>query len=336
MARSQVRPSIKCPATSRQVAFHQLLVSARRTWLAAALTEALADAEPALLKAQILECGPSAALKILAAAGIRDEMVFPTPLILERKPTLLGYYRLLAGIPQKSFYASGTGMSRFKSMEAFGNITENQKRDLPELCRTMGIALADLVTELSPTIHPQDVAELPLLTLGAQFQGANNNRIGQQATRDVFMVIASIAERAIESRSEAELILKDSAGNKVTISLASDPDVQVQVQQGRLIINKLAIEIKGGTDRSNAHNRAGEAEKSHQKARKKGFPECWTLIFKKGLSIDTLRQESPSTNHWFDVAQVLAREGDDWAEFRTRLANTLGIPLKGTRRTGQG
>jgi hypothetical protein len=35
-----------------------------------------------------------------------------------------------------------------------------------------------------------------------------------------------------------------------------------------------AIEIKGGRDYSNIHNRIGEAEKSHQKAEKQGYVEC--------------------------------------------------------------
>jgi len=333
MARSSVNRSVHCPSVSRQIAFHQLLVAARKTWLAGALGEVLADAEPEKLKMEILKFAPSSALRVLASSNIRDEQVFPTPLVLALKPTLLGYYRLLAGIPQKTFYAGGTGMARFKSMESSGIITAQQKKALPELCLALGKALAELVTEISPRIRLQDLSELPLLTLGAQFQGANNNRIGQQATKDVFLAIASIAEHAIEKRSERELVLKDSSGNRATIMLASDPDVRIQVQQGTIVIHKLAIEIKGGSDRSNAHNRAGEAEKSHQKARKQGFPECWTLIFKKGLSIDKLRQESPSTNHWFDVAQVLAQDGSDWLEFRDRLVNTLGIAVNKRPRT---
>jgi hypothetical protein len=32
----------------------------------------------------------------------------------------------------------------------------------------------------------------------------------------------------------------------------------------------VAVEIKGGKDYSNIHNRIGEAEKSHQKAKKEG------------------------------------------------------------------
>lgn len=87
------------------------------------------------------------------------------------------------------------------------------------------------------------------------------------------------------------------------------------------------MEIKGGTDRSNAHNRAGEAEKSHQKAKAEGFRDFWTIIAKKGLDTEKLKRESPTTNSWFDAAQVLGREGSDWEEFRNRLAGQVGIPL---------
>ena len=97
---------------------------------------------------------------------------------------------------------------------------------------------------------------------------------------------------------------------------------------GERVLHKVAIEVKGGTDVSNAHNRAGEAEKSHQKARDSGFPEFWTVISKQGLQLPKLKRESPTTNHWFDVTEVLAREGTDWDDFRQRLAGAVGIPLK--------
>ena len=112
------------------------------------------------------------------------------------------------------------------------------------------------------------------------------------------------------------------------IGLSSDPDVSVQIQSGSRVQNKLAIEIKGGTDKSNAQNRAGEAEKSHQKAKKQDFREFWTLIFKKGLNEMSLKQDSPTTNQWFDGARVLAEEGADSTEFRSRLCDVLGIRLK--------
>ena len=94
-----------------------------------------------------------------------------------------------------------------------------------------------------------------------------------------------------------------------------------------MLRSKVAIEIKGGSDASNAHNRAGEAEKSHQKAKGQGFRDFWTIISIAGVNKDKLEKGSPTTNSWFDVAQVLAREGADWKEFRSRFAGEVGIPL---------
>jgi len=42
--------------------------------------------------------------------------------------------------------------------------------------------------------------------------------------------------------------------------------------------NRISIEVKGGTDYSNIHNRLGEAEKTHQNAKAAGFTEFWTVI----------------------------------------------------------
>jgi hypothetical protein len=328
MARSSTENrAIRCPSIARQIAFQQLLAAARKTWLLGALGDALRQADPRQVKDQLLKFVPPAALKVLGGAQIRDEHVFPVPVILEIKPTLVGYYRLLAGIPQKSFYAGTTGLATFKSMEVSGILSERQRKQLPEFCRELSRALAELVTQISPMIRAEDVAELPLLTLGAQFQGSNNNRIGQQATKDIFLVLGNLAGSFVKERSQSKIALRNSSGNQVVISLATDPDVRVQLQQENLVRNKLAIEIKGGTDRSNAHNRAGEAEKSHQKARAQDYRECWTLIAMKGLDRAKLRQESPSTDQWFDVAQILAEKGDDWNEFKSRLADVLGIRL---------
>jgi hypothetical protein len=58
--------------------------------------------------------------QILAASANRDEHVFPLPAVLESKPTLVGYYRLLLGSPQKTAYGSGTGMGPFRRMETAG------------------------------------------------------------------------------------------------------------------------------------------------------------------------------------------------------------------------
>lgn len=315
-------------SASRQVIFHQMLVAARKTVLMDALSEALSQVDPSTTKKEILRYVPREAQKILAAAGVRDEHVFPLPSVLRARPTLIGYYRLLLGISQKRFYRSGTGMAPFKSMESRGTFNTSAPPDLDGFCRVMSENLGELVSQISPRITARDVVELPLLTLGAQLYGSNNNAIGRQATLEVFMAVAEIVGPFITGKTAAKLTIQNASKRKVVIALAADPDIQVQEDFDGRLRNVLAIEIKGGTDVSNAHNRAGEAEKSHRKAKREDFRDYWTIIALAGLDTSLLQEESPTTNSWFDVAQVLAREGSDWEEFRSRFAGAVGIPLK--------
>lgn len=318
------------PPASRQLGFHERLVAARSRWLGPALQAALEDVDPDVLARDLAKFAPAAARKVLARARIRDEYVFPTPTLLRAEPMLLGYYRLLMGRPQKSFYsASKDGFGMFKSMEERGVLSAKQAARLDELCTALGLALSDLVTQLSPAITQADVDELPLLTMGSQLQGGNNNLIGQQATEDVFTSILSILPpKIILSQTATEVVFRNPAGRRVWVTLASDPDVRIREENSNPPPEnhyKLAIEIKGGTDNSNAHNRAGEAEKSHQKARKEGCPEFWTIIATKGVDMGKLRTESPTTNHFFNSAEVLAMSGDHWQSFVGRVKSIFGI-----------
>ena len=211
-----------------------------------ALREALGRVDPNTLKMQLSSYVPSDVQQILAAAGMRDEYVFPTPVVLEVKPTLVGYYRLLLGVSQKSFYGAGTGMNLFSRMEARGVLTGRQKSALPEVCKAMSEALAELMRQMSPTINPRDVADLPLLTLGGQFQGSNNNAIGRQATVDVFLSVGEIVKDHVIERDDRKLSVRNASGRIVLIALSSDPDVRIQEEFGLNLRNKVAIEVKAG------------------------------------------------------------------------------------------
>lgn len=327
-----IEPTVTSPSAQRQLGFHQLLVSARKTWLEDALRTAVGTVDSKALREQIVTFAPDDALKVLASSNIRDELVFPTPIVLEAAPTLVGYYRLLLGIPQKSFYAKGTGMGAFKSMEVRGIVSEKQRRMLAEFCRAMGNSLADLIRGISPTVTAQDVRELPLLTLGSYIQGGNNNAIGKQATAGVFLALEAIVKGYVVENNGKAIRLKNASGRIVVLAMASDPDIRIEEEFEGSTTKKVAIEIKGGADRSNAHNRAGEAEKSHQKGKNRGFRDFWTLISKKGLDAGQLRSESPTTNSWFDVGEVLAQKGEDWTEFRNHIVQVVGIPTNQERR----
>jgi hypothetical protein len=313
---------------SRQVAFHQLLVGARKTWLTDALRATLAVVDADEIKKQLAPLVPSDVGRLLSQAGIRDEYVFPAPLLLEARPTLVGYYRLLLGMSQKAFYRSGGGMGAFKTMEVNGTINQRQRDRLPSFCAEMSAALADLVRQISPAIANQDVRELPILTLGSQLQGASNVEIGKKATLEVFLAISEIVEAQIEERTQSVIVVRNASGRRVRIALSGDPDVRIEEEFESAYRNKVAVEIKGGTDFSNVHNRAGEAEKSHRKAKNEDFRDFWTIILLKGVDASKLHAESPTTTSWFDAAQVLGRSGSDWEAFRSRIAEVVGIPTR--------
>lgn len=320
------KPTIPVPDPTRQLAFHELLVAARKTWLVDALNAALREVDAVTLVDQLRKYVPPDAHVILATSGIPDEQVFPVPVLLEAEPTLLAYYRLLLGLPQKTFYGSGSGMGLFKSMEK-GSFSKRQHSKLPDFCQVMCSAMADLISQMSPQISPRDVAELPILTLGQQFQGGNNNTIGKQATTGVFLAIRELVEDYATKSTERQITVKNSAGEVFLITLSSDPDVRIQKQTTRTLSNEIAIEIKGGADTSNEHNRTGEAEKSHLKAKGQGYKDFWTIIRTKQMNMTVAKIESPTTRLWFDTAQVGGREGTDWHRFRREIASTLGIPL---------
>ncbi len=246
--------------------------------------------------------------------------------MIARTPTLVGYYRLLLGVSQKQLYASGSGMGMFKSLEGGGAMSRRAAAELPAFCEAMGEALGELISGIKPSITDRDIDELPLLTLGAQFRGKNNNLIGQEAADDVFLAIREIVGPYIVHEGGREITVKNSAGREVRIRRAADPDVSIEELFDEAWRSQVAIEIKGGADLSNAHNRVGEAEKSHQKARGDGFRDYWTVLAKRGLDSKVLEAESPTTTDWFEIAEVLAREGADWLEFQRGITDRVGIP----------
>jgi XcyI restriction endonuclease len=84
---------------------------------------------------------------------------------------------------------------------------------------------------------------------------------------------------ATVSFNESQITVKNAAGRTVYVEFAPDPDIVIREEIAPAsFAEKIAIEVKAGKDFSNVHNRIGEAEKSHQKARSRGFVECWTVL----------------------------------------------------------
>jgi hypothetical protein len=95
---------------------------------------------------------------------------------------------------------------------------------------------------------------------------------------------------------ETRIEIKNAAGRTVLIEFAPDPDIIIREEMRPGHFRELiAIEVKAGSDFSNIHNRIGEAEKSHQKAKHSGYVECWTVVNVDKVDTTMARKESPST-----------------------------------------
>lgn len=121
--------------------------------------------------------------------------------------------------------------------------------------------------------------------------------------------------------------IRNTSGRMVAIRFASDPDIEIVEQMRRGTSRGLvSIEIKGGEDASNIHNRIGEAEKSHQKAKQRGYFEFMTIL---NVEVDhvKLKQESPTTSHFFNLAKLSNPLTEEYQQFVELVASIISIQV---------
>jgi len=316
------------PSSGRQVFIAELLERQRAIWLQDAVLTAAKSVPPSQLRTELNEVVPANAFELLGGADVADELVFATPSVLRHSPSALAYYRLLLGVSQKQFYQSGTGLNVFRSMEDSGRISLAARNRLSELCIALNGEIAKLIATLPTESISSLVRELPLVTFGAQADGSWRNAIGAKATTSVFDALKEIVRASNRNCVETptSISVLNNSNREVLLMLAPDPDIVVRERfNPNEFVYKAAIEIKGGTDYSNLHNRVGEAEKSHQKARAAGAGDCWTIIDLRAADLERIRQESPSTREWFDLSEVLNQSGTTWDRLVQVTRAAMGI-----------
>jgi hypothetical protein len=310
-----------------QVSFATILAQIRKLYLQDALSETVRDLDITEIDRQLAVHVPVKSLAALAGHGLRGEMIFPVPLVLTANPRLLGYYRLLYGYSQKEFYSGATGISRFRGMEERGAVAKKNFEDIPQLCDALCRAGTVLLAGIGTAkISAALLDDLTLLTLGPQFRGGANVKKGSAGIRTVFNAIHAIVESAVVKLGETRIEIKNAAGRTVLIEFAPDPDIILREEMRPGIYRKLiAIEVKAGADFSNIHNRLGEAEKSHQKARAAGYVECWTVVNVDKTDMAMARRESPTTNRFYLISDLITATGNDYQDFQDRVISLTGI-----------
>jgi XcyI restriction endonuclease len=319
--------TIAIPDPELQATFASVLSDIRSLYLQDALRETVKGLSIPLIDQELAEFVPAHSLTSLASHGLRGEMMFPVPSLLSTNPRLLGYYRLLYGFSRKEFYTTATGLSRFVGMEDRGVLPKSITDSLATVCQEMCKAGAILLAAISNSkVSAALLDDLTLLTLGPQLRGGANVRKGSAGIRTVFNAIHEIVQAAVTSATDSRMTIINAAGRTVLIEFAADPDIiireEMRTDQYRQLI---AIEVKAGSDFSNIHNRIGEAEKSHQKAKSAGYVECWTVVNVDKIDIAMAHRESPSTNRFYRISNMVAATGSDYVDFRDRIISLTGI-----------
>lgn len=320
---------IKFPAPALQIDFAGKLKEIRTKYLQDALLETMGKLKIVEVDKKLAEYVPEGDLSLLAQNGLRAELLFPVPIILESNPFLIGYYRLLMGYSQKEFYGAdkGFGAGCFKSMEDRGVINKKAENLIGALC----MAFCDSASALLRGLEKLELTkklfdDLTLLTVGLQLRGGANNKVGKIGTEQVFNVIKKIVRHAVEDMTDNSIKINSPTGRKFYIQFAADPDIVIQEEMAvNHLRNVAAIEIKGGTDISNIHNRLGEAEKSHQKARKQGYTEFWTVVNVSQFDYKKAQNESPTTNRFYSLSSLLLCEDEEYEDFRRRIISLTAI-----------
>lgn len=310
-----------------QVSFASALKEMRKLYLQDALATTIASMNINMLDSELHEYVDNYSLQILAMHGMRGELLFAVPSVLEKNPRLLGYYRLLLGYSQKGFYTATTGAGMFKSLEEKGLLSNKQHSSLPELCRALNLSAKYMLEHLEDQmISTGFFDQLTVLTLGPQLRGGANVQKGTSAISQVFDVVYQIVSTSVVRSNSRCIELKNNSGRTVYIQFAADPDIVIREKLATdTYRNLVAIEVKGGQDYSNIHNRVGEAEKSHQKAKKDGYIECWTVVNVDRIDMNMAQKESPTTNKFYRISELLNQNSSEYRDFSLQILSIVGI-----------
>lgn len=307
-----------------QIEFYFRLQIINQQYLSNALGETIKELDIFQIDKQLSEFVEPKYLKKVASFGLRGEIFFPVPYIIESNPKLLGYYRLLLGISQKAFYNKGP-FGSFKGLEERGIISAKAKPCVSDLCYSL-IGTSQIMVATLDNLSLSIVRDLQLLTIGPQLRGGANTDIGAFAADTIFELIKEIVYPYAIKVTNKEITIKNDSNRIVKLIFASDPDIKILETLGTGSRSLVSIEIKGGRDASNIHNRLGEAEKSHRKAKENGFFEFWTII---GVDLDyaPAKTESPTTSRFFNFDRIQDPKTEEYQLFRDLLSSLLSIQI---------
>lgn len=298
--------------------FHYRVAVLRQQRLTVTLRKAITACDLDAVNAQLHQFVDPTALQRMACRGLRGEVCLAVPVLLQAAPTVVEYYRHFCGLSCPALYGE-------MGKEAIPELNRVAARHLESLCRQLCCAALRTIGQLDdlslPTIH-----ELQRRSLMREHHLLSQSEIDDLRADNLHDLLNRLLSPFLHERTRTSLRIENAAGRPVLIEFASDPDVLFTEKQGSTTRLVLSIEVKGGADASNIHNRLGEAEKSHLKAKRRGCTDLWTLT-KVDVSREVAERASPTTTRFFNLTRILDQSTSEFREFREALCLRLGVPL---------
>lgn len=236
-----------------------------------------------------------AARQAAQALGFVPSEVFAHPEVINAKPGLVDYYRLLACLPNK-------GLGQLRPAAA--------RKDPLALCRLLNGFLSELLP-VAARASRESLLNTVFAEAGTEWQGTWVNSIGLQASQALEQVLAGFAAQRglMDLPATARLTQKQNGfvlKSGTVVLFGSEPDVECRSGSGELMC---VIEIKGSADKAGAQTRLGETKKSFSKAKLEN-PRCHT-IFLPSVVTPAVRSQLKTERDIDQVFDLLAILNDE-------------------------
>lgn len=206
--------------------------------------------------------------------------VFSHPKLLREHPHLIGYYRNVSVLSQKSTkYMCDIDPKKYEEKKK-NNLSEKHALSLAQLFNEH---ISLIVDSAFGKFEKEEIQGLLLASTGAQIDGSWRNSIGDEAEKVVqTMITQEIVKKnllkaflmrdngniADPDKTTIENIIKNikeikglMLNNQKSILFSSEPDLTILDKSGK---SSLVIEVKGGTDPAGALERYGASKKSFE------------------------------------------------------------------------
>ena len=290
--------------------------------------------------------GEEAFSYILENHDIHLLQVFCHPKLLREQPQLLGYYRNIAALSQKSVgYLAKAGIDIKKIETDFENRFSLSEPQALALAQLFNEHISLIIDSSIQTITKEELYGIFLTSTGAQIDGSWRNAIGEEAEKVVQrLLIKEVKEQNLlaafiskkgqsveiyepdkldEQLAQIERYRGILLSNRTSILFSSDPDISILNQSGT---TACALEVKGGVDPAGALERYGAAKKSFEEIRRTSSGVTTILIASCiTTEVDVRIKQDPVITLYYNLTELLDETSATYKHFMSQVFNFLTV-----------